>query len=418
MLPSLLEEGGYQSHYIGKAHFQPFGGDGDPVSQERTQRWKNGYEGWNGPYYGFETAELALGHATYGVSGHYGEWVRRRADPAHFKAKNLHAFGFGGNAFDWEMPLELHNSVWTADRAERFLRNRGADRPFLLAVGFQDPHHPHAVPVQQTDRVDPADVPLPSWDEGELEDKPPHFLAAREGRLDSSEARGRFPVAGQGSGCDFRRVTERDARLGRAYYHSMVKLIDSQTGRILKTLEELGIDRSTLVVFTTDHGELLGDHGLWMKGPFHYEPLVRIPLIVRWKDAIPGGRVSQDLINLIDIVPTCLSAAGTPPCAEADGIDMLPTLTGAEERRRESTLIEMTDDPDRLRLKTIVTQNRKLTRYAGEEYGELYDLESDPDEKINRWGDARYAGEKAELLNKILDAAETMERRETRHCYA
>lgn len=169
MLSHLLAAEGYQTHYIGKAHFQSFG-SADPLSQERTGRWADGYEGWNGPYYGFETVELALGHATYGISGHYGEWVRRHAKPGDLdrwrRAKNLHAFGFGGNAFDWEMPLEFHNSVWTANRAEAFLKERDRSRPFFLAVGFQDPHHPHAVPVEQTDRVDPADVPPPDYTGG------------------------------------------------------------------------------------------------------------------------------------------------------------------------------------------------------------------------------------------------------------
>lgn len=425
MLSHLLAAEGYQTHYIGKAHFQSFG-SADPPSQERTGRWANGYEGWNGPYYGFETVELALGHATYGISGHYGEWVRRHAQPDDLdrwrRAKNLHDIGFGGNAFDWEMPLEFHNSVWTANRAEAFLKERDASRPFFLAVGFQDPHHPHAVPVEQTDRVDPADVPPPDYTEGELEDKPPHFLAAREGRLEKSKARGRFSVAGQGAGCDYRRVTEQDARLGRAYYYSMVKLIDAQFGRIVNALDEMKLANDTLILFTSDHGELLGDHGLWMKGPFHYEPLARVPFIVRWPARVPGGRSCGDLVNLIDAAPTCLSALDMAPPSDMDGIDLLPTLAGEDEgedeHQRSSTIIEMTDDPNALRLKTLITQNRKLTRYAGQTYGELYDLENDPREKINRWNDPNYADEKAALLNELMDAYEPLERRGARHCYA
>ncbi len=155
-----------------------------------------------------------------------------------------------------------------------------------------------------------------------------------------------------------------------------------------------------------------------MKGPFHYEPLARVPFIVRWPARIPGGRSCGDLVNLIDAAPTCLSALDMETPSDIDGIDLLPTLLGEDENQRASTIIEMTDDPNALRLKTLVTQNRKLTRYAGQTYGELYDLENDPREKINRWSDPKYAGEKAALLNELLDAYEPLERRETRHCYA
>lgn len=420
MISHHLADIGYRTHYIGKAHFQPFGGS--PEHSMETRNNTDRYPDFRGPYYGFETIELALGHATYGVAGHYGEWVKSQVSEEEFasysKARRLSQTGFGGGAHDWDIPLKYHNSVWTADRTIDFLKNHDTEQPFLLAVGFQDPHHPHCVPTEFEDRVNPDEVLLPDYIEGELEDKPPHFIAARCGELRNLETRGKFAMAGQGGGADFRKVSDEDAKLGRAYYYNMVKIIDQQMGRIMACLDERGLGENTLVLFTTDHGELLGDHGLWMKGPFHYEQLVCVPTLIRYPAAIPPGQRSEALFSHVDIVPTVLAAAGLPISDAIDGVDAMPMLSGEQESARDSLLIECVDDPQGLRLKTIVTDNRKLTWYCGHPYGELYDLESDPSERINQWDNPAYAADKADLISAILEEMEVLERRVERFAYA
>lgn len=422
LLSHRLAECGYRTHNIGKAHFQAF--DGTPAqSKESIPHWTETYPGFCGPYYGFQTVELSIGHTFYGLTGHYGAWVRTQVSAEEFAAyrqiSSLCASDtYSSEAYSWPLPQRLHSSVWTADRTIDFLARQDGTQPFFLAVGFQDPHHPHALPVDFTDRVRPEDVPLPDYTEGELDDKPPHFREARVGGLERSDMRGAFAVAGQGGGADYRTISERDARLGRAYYYSMVRLIDQQMGRILDALERSGLAENTLVIFTTDHGELLGDHGLWMKGPFHYEQLVRIPMLMRWPGGFAGGQRHSALINQVDLAPTVLAAVGQPLPAELDGVNALPLLRGQTTRLREATLVECIDDPHKLRLKTIVTDNRKLTWYAGQPYGELYDLEADPREKINRWDDPAYAVDKAHMLAGLLDMMEPLERRAARYCYA
>ena len=416
MISHRLAEVGYRTHYIGKAHFQPFGASAAQSVEARGDM--NRYPEFRGPYYGFETVELALGHATYGIAGHYGEWVKAQVSEevlaSYAKATRLAKTSFGGEAYDWNIPLKYHNSVWTADRTIDFLTNRDAAQPFLLAVGFQDPHHPHCVPTEFAARVDPGEVPLPNFVEGELDDKPPHFLEAHSGQLEKSDIRGTFPIAGQGSGADFRKVSDDDARLGRAYYHNMVKIIDSQMGRILECLDARGLTENTLVIFTTDHGELLGDHGLWMKGPFHYEQLIRVPMLMRMPSAIPAGLGTQALFSHVDIVPTILAAVGLDIPSNTDGVNALPLSTG----ERDAVLVECVDAPCGLRLKTIVTDTRKLTWYCGKTYGELYDLEKDPGELVNQWENAAYAADKAYLLSRILEDMEPLERRVERLSYA
>ena len=420
MISHRLSDVGYRTHYIGKAHFQPFGAS--PEQSVETRGNTDRYPEFRGPYYGFETIELALGHATYGLAGHYGEWVKSQVSEETFasysKAKRLSKVGFGGGAHDWDIPLKYHNSVWTADRTIDFLTNHSAEQPFLLAVGFQDPHHPHCVPTEFEERVDPAEVPLPDFVEGELDDKPPHFMEARCGQLEKSKIRGRFAIAGQGGGADFRKVSQDDARLGRAYYYNMVKIIDQQMGRILACLDARGLTERTLVLFTTDHGELLGDHGLWMKGPFHYEQLVRVPTLIRYPAVIPSGQRTQALFSHVDIVPTVLAAAGLPIPSDTDGVDAMPMLTGEQDNVRDSVLVECIDDPQGLRLKTIVTDTRKLTWYCGHPSGELYDLADDPTERVNQWDNPSYAADKAQLIGAILEQMETLENRVERLSYA
>lgn len=420
MVSHRLLDVGYRTHYIGKAHFQPFGSS--PEKSIETRNNTDRYPDFCGPYYGFETIELALGHATYGIAGHYGEWVKSQVSDETFasfsKARRLSQTGFGGGAHDWDIPLKYHNSVWTADRTIDYLTHHNEEQPFLLSVGFQDPHHPHCVPTEFDARVNPDDVPLPDFVEGELDDKPPHFMEARCGELSKSKTRGKFAMAGQGGGADFRKVSDDDARLGRAYYYNMVKIIDEQMGRIMECLDTCGLSENTLVLFTTDHGELLGDHGLWMKGPFHYEQLVRVPTLIRYPTAIPPGQRTQGLFSHVDVVPTVLAAAGLPIPSDTDGVDAMPMLSGSTESVRDSLLIECVDDPQGLRLKTIVTDTRKLTWYSGQTYGELYDLEVDPSERVNQWDNPVYADDKTHLIGAILEEMETLEKRVERHAYA
>lgn len=421
-----LAAAGYRTHNVGKAHFQAFGlgaTDAPPeLSYELQQDWEARQGNWNGPYYGFQTVELALGHTTFGISGHYGAWVRSQVSPQEFESfqqsNSLSAVEFGCEARDWDLPLRLHNSVWTADRAINFLEQHDSAQPFLLSIGFQDPHHPHALPRDFNSRVDPQRVPLPEYSEGELEDKPPHFKEARHGQLEASAMRGDYWMAGQGRGFDYSAVSDEDARLGRAYYYNMVRLIDEQMGRILDALDRLGWSDNTIIVFTSDHGELLGDHGLWEKGPFHYEQIIRVPLIVRWPNGFDGGRSTPALFSLLDIVPTILAAAGLPSSNDIDGINALPVLRAETTSVRDSILVECIDDPHKLRLKTIVTEDRKLTWYAGQSYGELYDLQADPGEKVNRWHDRTYAADKSALLSDLLNQMERLEKRNERYCYA
>jgi uncharacterized sulfatase len=180
--------------------------------------------------------------------------------------------------------------------------------------------------------------------------------------------------------------------------------MDREIGRILDALDRTGLAENTLVVFTTDHGHFLGQHGLIAKGAFHYEDLLRIPMCARWPARIPAGQVSGALQNQVDFAPTFLEACGIEVPGRMQGINQLPVWEGREKTLRDCTLVENRHNPTTVHLRTLVTERYKITVYRGAPYGELFDLQEDPDELHNCWDDPAYASIKCELMHRFVQA--------------
>jgi arylsulfatase A-like enzyme len=406
MLPHRLGDMGYQTGLIGKAHLEAYQAPPEQ-SQESVEGFEKGYGDWLGPYYGFNHVRLALGHVNYGMTGHYGAWLRETFSEAEIEDfKKLipvtNQRSFGGEAYFSKLPLRYHNSVWTTDSAIDFLDEVNAEDPFFLFVSYQDPHHPHAIPEDCEPSVSADDVPLPHYVEGELEDKPPHFKIARQGELSQSRFTGtKYPMAGQGEGADFRDVEPHTAAQGRAHYYSMIGIIDKELQRLWTELEDRNLYDDTLIIVTSDHGELLGDHGLWMKGPFHYEQLVKVPLIMKLPKGHECSKIdTNQTVSLIDVTPTCLSIAGKAELPdEIDGID----LTSSSKDQKRTVFVETIQDWHALNCTTAISGNMKMTWYANEDFGELIDLEDDPFEVKNKWDDEGARAVKMKLLSDILN---------------
>jgi uncharacterized sulfatase len=198
-----------------------------------------------------------------------------------------------------------------------------------------------------------------------------------------------------------------DPALGRrnmAIYYGMISFMDQQIGRMLATLDRLGIAENTIVIFTTDHGHFLGQHGLWYKGAFHYEDLVRLPFIVRWPGQVPAGQVSSALQSLVDLAPTFLEAADAPISGAMQGRSQLDVWRGQAALARDHVLVENRHQPTAVHLRTYIDGRYKLTVYRNAPYGELFDLQDDPDERHNLWDDAAHADLKRELLHRFVQA--------------
>ena len=189
-----------------------------------------------------------------------------------------------------------------------------------------------------------------------------------------------------------------------ASYYGMMSLIDYEIGRILDYLDEAGLAENTLVVFTSDHGHFLGQHGLIAKGAFHYEDLLRVPMIVRYPGQVPAGQTSNALQSLVDYPQTLLPAAGIDAPGSMQGVDQLDVWYGEAEAARDQVLVENRHNPTTVDLRTLITDRYKITVYRDADYGELFDLEDDPGELVNHWDDPDYAAVKADMLLKFVQA--------------
>lgn len=325
----------------------------------------------------------------------YTQWLHERGlsyEPQRLETSRYVATG---------MDAEHHQTTWCAQRAIDFITDAAAsDRPWLFSVNFFDPHHPFDPPAEYLhgylEQLD--HIPLPRYVEGELQSKPVYQ------RLDHRAAYntpGLYPYS---------EMTADDHRAIRAAYWAMIDLIDAQVGRLLGALQATGQLEDTLVIFMSDHGELLGDHGIYLKGPYFYEESVRVPLIFSRPGTITGGRKITTPVELIDLAPTLLEAAGLQAHPGMQGTSLWPFLTGGAPSNsdRDGVYCEYLnampwhkDPPPYATM--LRTESHKLVVFHGLEDGELYDLEADPGEAVNRWNDPAYRGVRAELFERLCD---------------
>ena len=396
----LLSDAGHHTALIGKAHLRPYGFDGgaaDPMEVEREDTWEQGLvpDDWHGPYYGFDHVDLTLRHH-YLKQGHIGRDLRERAPESIDLIDIEHALEEPTWVGAWKnaVPLEHHPSTWITDRTVKYLENAG-EEPFFVWASFPDPHHSFTAPKPYCDHFDLADMRIPEYTDADLDGKPPHVRDVIEGRVVKHEGWG----AGAG---DLPALTDTDWCQIHAQYYGMVELIDDSVGRILAALEEQGLAENTAVIFTSDHGELFGDHGLLYKGPFPYEGLYRLPFVARIPGVTRVGTMATGPGTLLDLAPTFSDLAGVDALPSFQGRSMLPWLGGGEGR--EAVLVEFVSRyyPE-MTLMTVVTGRWKLTHYPNADRGELYDLQEDPGELVNRWGDSAAADAQRELEGRLLD---------------
>ncbi len=297
------------------------------------------------------------------------------------------------------VPAQYHQTTWCAEMAIAFIREHaGSRQPWLFSVNCFDPHHPFDPPPEYLERYDPSAMPLPKRRPGELERKPVYQ------RLDAEWAHnnpGEFHCGA---------MTDDDRRQVTAAYYAMIELIDDQVGRMLAALEETGQLENTVVIFMSDHGELLGDHGLYFKGPHFYDVSIRVPLIVRSPGGLRGVR-RDALVELIDLAPTLLELAGLPPHPGMQGRSLRRLLIDADapDTLREDVYCEYYNawTHPRAYATMLRTREHKVVVYhslSGDDIdGELYDLRSDPDEFENLWNDPQHRDLRHELVRRCFD---------------
>lgn len=298
------------------------------------------------------------------------------------------------------MPAEFHYTTWTGERSLAYLdAHAGGEKPFFLWASFHDPHPPYTVSEPWASMYDSADMVVGRVTPGEHDRNPPHFARTQEAHPDFGDWHSPFTA----HGCESHLYPEDELRRDKATYFGMISFLDAEVGRILDRLDALGLADDTLVVFTTDHGHFLGQHGLVAKGPFHYEDMLRIPFIVRLPGRVPAGAVSDDLQSLVDLAPSFLDAAGLPVPGEMQGVSQWANWQGGAPAR-EFVLCENRHNPVMPHVETYIDRTHKLTVYRQADYGELFDLLADPREIHNLWNDPEAQPLKTNLLLAMVQA--------------
>jgi arylsulfatase A-like enzyme len=409
-LTGLLADAGYRTHSVGKQHLQPILAPAEYNMPDSRAFWRSdAADNWNGPYYGFQTVDLLLGESdTAAISGHYARWLAKNTPHATALLQVDQAREPPPADLDeiWRsaIPSELHYNSWISDCASDFIGQANGEDPFFLFVSYPDPHHPFAPPAEYADRYDLAEMPLPRLDPGERDRLPDYY-----GDLFPTDRGFRelywagLPDMEAGSMIDTAGVSDDSMRRAIAHTFGMIEMIDDGVGQILKTLEQQGLDGDTIVLFTSDHGELLGSHGLLHKGPPSYRQLVEISLLMKGPGIKPGQTLDA-LTNHIDLTPTFLDLAGQSIAnLSLDGQSLTPLLSGQKGWQRDANFGEYhpTVKPE-LYNQTIRTDKWRLSIYPDRpQWGEMFDLGSDPDEHVNLFHDDSVNAIRQELGTRL-----------------
>ncbi|MDH3580895.1 MAG: choline-sulfatase [Hyphomicrobiales bacterium] len=281
--------------------------------------------------------------------------------------------------YDDEVEFFAHQKMYDLVRFEE-------NQPFFLMVSFTHPHSPFITKQEYWDRYahDDIDMPrVPSISVEELDEMSRWLHYAHGGDLDE--------------------VTEAHIRNARHAYYGMISYCDDKVGRLMGTLKEVGLADDTVVIFTSDHGEMLGERGGWYKQYF-YEHSARVPLIVSCPSRFKSGRVSEN-VSLVDILPTAMDLAtdkgNWEPVSPLQGASLMPLLGGDASSRGDTVISEYTGEGACAPCRMIRRGNHKLI-YTHGHPELLYDLGSDADELTNLADDPEFAKIRDELRTELL----------------
>ncbi|ROO84329.1 arylsulfatase A-like enzyme [Actinocorallia herbida] len=282
-----------------------------------------------------------------------------------------------------EATFEHYLATRTIERLHEYADDyRTGRRPFFLATHFFGPHLPYLLPEEYYDMYDPDEIELPASVAETFEGKPP--VQRNYSALWTYDT-----------------LAEDVSRKLIAVYRGYAAMIDGEIGRILDTLRELGLEDSTAVFFTADHGEFTGAHRLHDKGPAMYEDIYRIPGIVR-VPGMPAGQVRREFVGLTDCTATILDLAGLDPAQAVDGASLLPLVAGEDVPWRAELTAEFHGHHFPYPQRMIRDDRYKLV-VNPESRNELYDLATDPHELSNRYTHPELAAVRRRLTVRLYD---------------
>ncbi len=403
-----LNKRGWHTAAIGKIHHQYWLGPFKHKSRsaESLTDWSlsrgNSYpvrKNFPTPYYGYEEVEVISGNGTV-CAGHYTEWLEERApEIAEDMKQRVMNYDNLFSLFCDAIPDEFYNTTWVAERTlsflERYTNGDYGNNPFYLHCSFPDPHYPLYPPERYQENYKPEDIELPS-NFNDIKNLYNHeYLGVH---LKNPPFKRAF----------IRESTEEEVRKITALTYAAIAYVDYNIGKILASLEKSGHSDNTIVVFMSDHGDLMGDHGLLFKGPCPFNGVLQLPLIWKVPQLTKPGEISNSLVSSIDYPKTILNLLDIkeryhPP--DMQGYDISPILMNPEQKIRDSILIENDEEIGTLkaRLRHLVTEDYKLTIYDTlDNFGDIYDRKKDALELNNLWYNPNFKDTRFKLINKLL----------------
>ncbi len=372
LVPRILADEGYACGLAGKLHLSPCAGG------RIEDRIDDGYQVFE---WSHDISDSWPGQNQWYV------WMRENGIVAPKPPA-------GSHSPVWGMPMDPKNTqtAWCCDEAIKFMRTQKAFNPWLMSVNIFQPHHPFWPTAEYLSHYDPGKMPAPAYHPGELENKPSFQQVDHKG-------------AYGGTAISFANTTEEEHHKITAAYYAMIEQVDTGFGHMMRVLEDTGQADDTIVIFMSDHGEMLGDHGMYLKGPYFYDCLTRVPLIVRWPRKYKAGLRVEGMVELVDLAPTLVEAAGLPIPSGMQGQSLRPLLTGETSKGRDSVYTEYFDsnalyDPPPMAA-CVRTGTHKVSYYGNLNTGELYDLVKDPGEFHNLWDSGSYKDVQAEMMQRL-----------------
>ncbi len=375
--------------------------DNDSYHYEQDLFWSQKHPKVPTPFYGFDHYESVLRHGA-SSAGDFELWLKEEAPEmlalrGHDPKQQIPHDYICPQAIRTKLPEEYYSTCYIAERASAWINARkGNSKPFFLMVSFPDPHHPFTPPGKYWDMYDPQDMPISEaysandWD-------PPEYVQIAE------RDRARDKTLGQKTGYSLA-VSKQEALEARALTCGMITMIDDAVGRVRAAAQDTGVAGNTVQIFTSDHGDHLGDHRLLFKGAEQYDSLTHVPFI--WADPKgKQGKRSEDLAQTHDIGTTILEHAKLETSVGMQGEVM--SVAGGTGRNAAHIQYETQRAQEafgpRPRVHTIIHDRWRLSIYLGNCPNELFDLESDPGEMTNLWNSAAHVGIKGHLTEKLAE---------------
>jgi len=389
LISNVLHREGYDCGLIGKLHLAS-------AFLRREERVDDGYS-----YFQYSHDHKGGNE----MGNEYVEWVKQQGIDHNtiLKKRSIMSLeeyrnsqnnkGFGGfiepTAEQDNVPPHLHQTHWCTEKAIEFIkRNRAEDTPWMLSINPFDPHPPFDAPYKYYSQYDPEMMPGAHFQDGDIE----HQQKLTDANIDFQN------VA--------RHPDDLQHKHLQASYYAMIQFLDEEFGRIVDYLDETGQRENTIIIFMSDHGEMLGDHGLLLKGCRFYEGLVRVPLMISWKGHIEP-QLSHELVELMDITPSLYELIGMKIPRYVQGKSLAPLMNGDATTHRDFVRSEhygATNFPDHTHATMYRDKRWKLVTYHQKNLMELYDLDNDPWEHHDLSESPEHQEIKWELVRQSYDA--------------